>query len=271
MQDFNVQYVARQPDHRGAQVTFPAITIFDVVQQAPRLLESLTPEGVKALTATCAQLRQDFRSSVTVIQVTNEQDTALLCADKWPSLVMVVTSTTFALGDTLCSDRFKSNLTDKGWSVIVLLQPLNSLNDPTVWMSAGQQNVALIVNASHQNSPDIDTKAHGSALARFATEWEAKTRSMYMNLESKSVHMHPSKHLQISKWLCLESITCHGNYDIALPISCFSHESSSNIQFATLSLCSLDAEAVQSLITVCPLLYGLTLAACKPEAALTIY
>ena len=270
MQDFSVQQVAEQPDHRGAQLTFPAVTTFDVVQQAPRFLESLTPEGVKALTATCAQLRQGFRSSVTVIQVTNEQDTALLCADKWPSLVMVVTSTTFALGDRLYSDRFKSNLIDKGWSIIVLLQLLNSLNDPTNWMSAGQQNVALIVSASHQSSPDIDTKAHGSALARFATKWEAKTRSMYMNLESKSVHMQPSKHLQFSKWPCLESITSHGNYDSALPTSCFSHESSSHLQFATLSLCSLDAEAVQSLITVCPLLFGLTLAACKPEAAVTV-
>ena len=60
MQDFSVQQVVRQPDHEGAQVTFPAATVFDVVQQAPRLLELLTPEGIKALTATCTQLRQDL-------------------------------------------------------------------------------------------------------------------------------------------------------------------------------------------------------------------
>ena len=67
MQDFRAQQVARQPDCKGAQLIFPAITIFDVVRQAPRFLESLIPEGVKALTATCTQLRQEICASVTTI------------------------------------------------------------------------------------------------------------------------------------------------------------------------------------------------------------
>ncbi len=82
MQDFIAQQVARQSDWKIAQLTFPAVTIFDVVQQAPRFLELLVPEGVKALTATCTQLCLDFRSSVTTMQMTNSQDTAMLCTDK---------------------------------------------------------------------------------------------------------------------------------------------------------------------------------------------
>ncbi len=267
MQDFSVQQVAEQPDHRGAQLTFPAVTIFDVVQQAPRLLELLNPEGVKALTATCTQLRQDFCSSVTSIQMTNGQDTAMLCADKWPSLVMVVISTTVALGDGLYGDRFKSYLSDKGWSIIVRLRLQQAPDDLSNWMSAGQQSVALIVRASHESSPDIDTRAHGSALARFATKWEAKTRSMCMNLESKSVHMDPLKHLHMGKWPCLERIICHGHYGDALPVSCFWCDASSNLQVATMSMCSLGADMIQSLVTTCPHLHDLELTACKLEAS----
>ncbi len=113
----------------------------------------------------------------------------------------------------------------------------------------------------------MDIKAHGSALARFATRWEAKTRSMYMNLDSDSIRIDPLKHLQTSKWPCLEFITCHGKYGNALPISCFSGENSSNLQFVAMSQCSLAVEAVQSLVATCPYLYGLSLAACKLAAA----
>ena len=266
MQDFNVQQVAEQPESK-AQHSFPVATIFDVVQQAPRLLEVLTPEGVKALTATCTQFRQDFRSSVTSIQMTNDQDTAMLCADKWPNLVMVVISTTIALSEELHEDRLRSNLSDIGWSTIVRLQLEQHPDSPANWRSGGQQSVALIVSTSHESSPDMDTKAHGSALARFATKWEAKTQSMYMNLDSDSVRIDPLKHLQMSKRPCLEFITCHGKYGNALPISCFLGESSSKVQSAVMSDCSLGAGAVQSLVTRCPHLYCLTLIACKLEAA----
>ena len=86
----SAQHMAGQPDHRCAEPVSPAITIFEVVQQAPGLMELLTPEGVKALTATCKQLRQGLRCSVTTSRIANHQATAMLHADKWPSLVMVV-------------------------------------------------------------------------------------------------------------------------------------------------------------------------------------
>lgn len=190
MQDFGAQQVARQPPCKSAQVIFPVVTIFDVVQQAPRFLELLVPEGAKALTATCTQLRQDFRSSVTTIQMTNHQDTAMLYAKNWPSLVMVVISTTITpdehqfgdhvnshLSDTTVTldehqfgDHAESTLSDRGWSTVVRLQFEQARDDPTNWRSACRQSEALIVKASHQSSPDMDTKAHGSALAHFATD-----------------------------------------------------------------------------------------------------
>ncbi len=140
-QDFHVQQVAEQPEYKGAQLSFPAATIFDVVQHAPRLLELLTPECVKDLTATCTQLRQDFRSSVTSIQMMNHQDTAMLCADKWPSLVMVAVSNTIALSEKLYEDRLQSYLFDKGWLTIVRLQLLQ--RQSSLWSLHAHTSVVL--------------------------------------------------------------------------------------------------------------------------------
>ena len=100
-QGVDAQQTKEQPEHQNAQPMPPAVSVMEVVQQAPRLMELLTPEGVKALTATCTQLRQDFRHRVTTIRMTNEQDQAMLFADKWPSLVMVVISTTVSITEQL--------------------------------------------------------------------------------------------------------------------------------------------------------------------------
>ncbi len=266
MQDFNAQQVARQPDCNGAQLILPAVTIFDVVQQAPRFLELLSPEGVKALTATCTQLRQDFLASVTTIQMTNSQDTAMLCTYKWPSLVMVVISTTDTLDENQFGDHAKSSLSDKGWSTIVRLCFEQTLDDPTNW-SAYRQIVALIVSASHQSSPDTDTTAHAIALARFASTCEAKARLMWMSQESESVRMDPLKHLHMGHWPCLQSIICHGQDGIALPVYWLWGDSPSKLLFARMTQCSLGANMIHSLVTTCPHLCSLSLADCKMEAA----
>ncbi len=267
MQDFGAQQVARQPPCKSAQVIFPVVTIFDVVQQAPRFLELLVPEGAKALTATCTQLRQDFRSSVTTIQMTNHQDTAMLYAKNWPSLVMVVISTTITpdehqfgdhvnshLSDTTVTldehqfgDHAESTLSDRGWSTVVRLHFEQARDDPTNWRSACRQSEALIVKASHQSSPDMDTKAHGSALAHFATEWEPKAQLMAMCQDSNSVCMDPFKHLHMGKWPCLECIICQGQYGMELPVCWLSGDLSSNLQLAMMTQCSLGANMIQSL------------------------
>ena len=267
VKDISVQRVAKQPGHQGSLLTFPAITIFDLVQQAPRFLEMLTPEGVKALTATCTQLRQDFRSRVISIQITNDQDTAVLCADKWPSMVMVVVSTTVALGEGLCGDRLKSYLFDQGWSTIVRLQLEQLPDGPTNQRSGGLQSAVLIVRASHQSSQDMHTRAHGSVLARFAIRWEAKTQSMRLFLDSDSVCVDPSRHLHMGKWSCLESIICHGRCGNALPVSCFWDDSSSDIHIIIMNMCSLGANMIQCLVTTCPHLYNLYFSACTIKAA----
>ena len=142
----------------------------EVVQQAPRLMELLTAECVKALTATCTQLRQDVRDHVTIIKTENEQDQAMLRADKWPSLVMAVISTTVSITEQLTADidPVTSCLSEREWATMVYIEVGESADDSTGWRSGFKQTVALMVKASHQSPQDMDIKAYGAALACLA-------------------------------------------------------------------------------------------------------
>ena len=72
----NIQERTKQPERSLAQPVPPAVSFMEVVHEAPRFMELMTPECLKALTATCTQLRRDFRHRVTTITMTNEQDQA---------------------------------------------------------------------------------------------------------------------------------------------------------------------------------------------------
>lgn len=134
-------------------------------------------------------------------------------------------------------------------------------DDSTIWTSACRQSVAMIVNASHQSSSDMDTMAHGIALVRFATRCEAKAQVMWMCQESESVlNMDPLKHLHMGQWPCLKGIICCGQDDIALPVCWLWGDCASNLLLATMTQCSLGASMIQSLVTICPHLCNLSLA-----------
>ena len=265
MQSADTQQMTHQPEHQNAQPMLPAVSILEVVHQAPRSMELLTPEGVKALTATCTQLRQDFRQCVTTIRVKNEQDQAMLFADKWPNLVMVVISTTVGTEQWLFGNLFTPYLLEREWVTMVRIEVEESPGDPRIRRSSFKQIVALVVTARHQSSRNMDTKY--VALAHLATEWVAKTQSMSMFLTPESEYMSPVKHLHVGDWPRLESIMCLGQHGNVLHVSCFWGEHSSSLQGVNLFLSSLDEGIIQSLVITCPHLHQLELAACKIEAA----
>ncbi len=257
----------------GAQPIAPAVSFMEVVHEAPRLMELMTPECLKALTATCTQLRQDFRQRVTTITMTNEQDQAMLLADKWPSLVMVVISYTFSLDEKLAwyQERlttrkfFTSYLSKREWATIMRIKVEEG--DVTVSESSFNQSEALVVRARHQSSQDMNIKAYGVALARLATEWEAKARRFFLASEFESADLNPFKHLHMGNWPCLERIDCFGECGDELPVSCFWGEHLPNLRNVHMVWCSLGANIVQRLVTTCPHLCSLTLTECKVDAA----
>ena len=266
MHSADTQQMTDQPQHQNAQPMLPAVSILEVVHQAPRLMELLTPEGVKALTATCTQLRQDFRQCVTTIRMSKEQDQAMLFAQKWPNLVMVVINSTFSVEKLLSADLSTPYLSDREWATMVCIEVEEFTGDPPVWRSGFKHSAASVVTASHQSSQDMDTKASGVVLARLATEWVARTRSIFINLTSESAY-NPFKHLHMGNWPCLERMFCLGQHGNLLPVSCLWGEHSSNLQDCRMILCSLGAELIQSLVTTCPHLRRVSLLGCKIDTA----
>ncbi len=262
------QQQTEQLERSNAQPVPPAVSFMDVVHEAPRLMELLTPECLKALTATCTQLRRNFRHRVTTITMTNERDQAMLIANKWPRLVIVVISTRLSYEEEMTSlDHFTPYLSKREWATMVRIKVEEG--GRRNWFSRFKHSVALVVRARHQSSEDMDTKAYDVALTRLATEWVAKTRSVSicMYSTSKAANLNPTKHLHTGNWACLESICCIGQYDDALPVSCFWDMQSSNLQNLRMYYCSLGADMIQVLVTICPHLRNLTLTECKVDAA----
>ena len=107
-------------------------------------MELLIPAGVKALTATCTQPRQEIRASVTTIQMTNSQDTAMLCTYKWPSLVMIVVSTTVTLDEHHSGDHVKSHVSDT--TVTLDENPLATMPSQICQTRDGRPLCAYVLN-----------------------------------------------------------------------------------------------------------------------------
>lgn len=64
----------------------------ELLHEVPRVLEVLSPTGVKSLSATCRSLRTLFCEGVKVIYLSDPTDASKLCCMTWPQLVMVVCS-----------------------------------------------------------------------------------------------------------------------------------------------------------------------------------
>ncbi len=144
----------------------------------------------------------------------------MLFAHKWPRLVMVVISTTFSteqLKQQPSSNRFRSCLSEEEWATLVSIETKGSSDGPSSWRSGFKRNVALLA-ARHQSSQNLDTKAHGVALARLAAQWAAKTQLILTSLTSESAYVNAFRHLRMGEWPCLERIMCRGSYGNALPV-----------------------------------------------------
>ena len=67
-----------------------ALTLLDLLDKAPRLLELLTPDAQKALSATSRSFHMRFIAQVNVITVTSEADSFLAVQRQWPELAAVI-------------------------------------------------------------------------------------------------------------------------------------------------------------------------------------
>ena len=92
-----------------AQTETAALSIIEVLREAPRLLEVMPHKIVKQFTATCSQLRHEFRRQVISITINSAEDAAALSAKNWPCLVEVCLKdcTSSAVSAILSNNRMK--------------------------------------------------------------------------------------------------------------------------------------------------------------------
>jgi len=92
-----------------AQTETAALSIFEILQEAPRLLEVMPRDIAKQFTATCSQLRHEFRRQVISITINSAEDAAALSAKDWPCLVEVCLKdcTSSAVSTILSNNRMK--------------------------------------------------------------------------------------------------------------------------------------------------------------------
>ena len=111
-----------------------AVTLSDVVHAAPRLLEVLPPESLKALSATCSFLHTWTRTRITASTLRISGHLSLLQPQQWPSLCVVwITASFDPLGSTglqhvrtdwmFLAGMFSSSTLDADGLRLILIMP----------------------------------------------------------------------------------------------------------------------------------------------------
>ncbi len=86
-----------------------AVTLLDVVHAAPRLLETLPPESLKALSATCSFLHTWICTQVTALTLPISDHLTLLQPQQWPSLCVVWITVTAGTSGSVCLQNLRTD------------------------------------------------------------------------------------------------------------------------------------------------------------------
>ncbi|KAL0047457.1 hypothetical protein WJX82_003851 [Trebouxia sp. C0006] len=104
---FGCPSVTKPPVSFTSSAKATASALLDIIHQAPRLLEMLPQDSLKALSATSRTLRAAVHDMTTVLTIEHEADIACLLKGHWPHLGLVIMRTQ-----------------EYGYSSFFLLQPL---------------------------------------------------------------------------------------------------------------------------------------------------
>ncbi|KAL0032555.1 hypothetical protein WJX77_007352 [Trebouxia sp. C0004] len=107
---------------RDQQLHTSAITFTEVVHQAPRLMELLPPESLKALSGVCRFLHNYCRSLVNCIMVTDPTEIRYIQSKDWPKLGLIFLGFTGCYAISHDIDYHASLLNDQWtsqWSLVL--------------------------------------------------------------------------------------------------------------------------------------------------------
>ena len=225
----------------------------DVLHEARGILEVLPPEALKNLTATCRNLRTQFREQVKVITLLDAADGSRLCCKTWPQLVMVVW--------TSSTEDLKSRLSAQ-WEYMMEVSlcwgPCSKTN-----YTSGSTNAILIRSRQqlHTLCDNLPTQ-HCAALSQFA---DKNRHSLFtrMTLRGPCVGYHAVQSLVADTWPQLNVFHVSGT----LGSRFISHLSNlAFLQEIVLTGCLLGASALLEMGKGQPKLEILRLANCQLDA-----
>ena len=156
--------------------TRSAVTLMDVVHAAPRLLEVLPPESLKALSATCSFLHTWTRTRITALTLPTCDHLTLLQPQQWPSLCVVWITATAGTFVSACLQRVR-----RDWVVLADTVSRYTLD------AVGKTLILVMPATKHSGSHGLaPCQIHLPAMSQFAKHSkEAKSKVVSVNLLDK--------------------------------------------------------------------------------------
>jgi len=155
-----------------------AVTLSDVVQAAPRLLEVLPPESLKALSATCSFLHTWTRTQIKALTLPSSEHLTLMQCQQWPSLCVVwITATADTFGSA-CLQHVR-----RDWAV-----PSDMVSSSTLEpLTDGKRLILIMPATKHLGSHGLaPCQLHLPAMSQFAKRSkEAKSKFVLIALLDK--------------------------------------------------------------------------------------
>ncbi len=172
----------------------PAVTLSDIVHAAPRMLEMLDPESLKAVSATCSFLHLWVCQGVAALTLPNYHHLRLLKPQRWPSLYVVCINS-YNDTDPVCDQEAKSDLHHIGhkWLLLAYMihEGLHDTSNNNVEECEFTDRLALLFIrplAEHLDAHGLASgQVHLQAMGRLAKNGKAaERRSLWVSFTAKA-------------------------------------------------------------------------------------
>ncbi len=250
------------------QLHASAITFIEVVHQAPRLMELLPPESLKALSGVCHFLHRYCRSLVRGIMVADPSDMRHILSKAWPKLGLIFLS---FIGDYAKShdmDYYDSLLNDQWtsrWSLVLWGEEFRGDSvGAIIWLVNPAQadlNQSRIISQAHHAfllswlrsrlSGPIDVRLLRNCLGAAGFKYLSSgnwPNLVELDLCGRNVHAHAVAFLVQGQWSGLRALNLSNNQLDALSIAYLVKGNWPYLTRLDLSCNDLDATAVAQLI-----------------------
>ena len=223
--------------HSLQHLPLRASGLLGVLFEAPRLAEVMTPDALKATSATCTLLHGWFRKSVTVITIANPDVIPALLVRHWPSLAMVViTSLRYTK-----PGEYLTCLFNKEWTPLLTVDLTEKPETSKGLLPTSRKTVAILVSSS--KLPD---RAHKVAVARFTKQDRPKVSHLLVSAPSEGAQT--LCHFRPGNWPGLSSLYLHGKDINAHALAHISKGRWPELEVLDISNGHLSPEAVSHLV-----------------------